>query len=236
LRTLIGIEKWVNKTINEYSLNYYPITSLKLDDLSRIYLGVGGVSHSPGGRKTWNALWININSEMLPLGLFVCSCCGFWRRDKEYGLLEIGKQKIVLSRNGNTLFIRKDTKIIGEIDYSRWLRLIYFGSSILKLQNNINGKISFPVARTAYLSKDFLGNICFNNEHNIKYLIEAQDERRLRIEKGIYNFPFRTYFLNVSPVYSQEACEELKLFCNNEDDAYVFLIIACWSKMFCTYR
>jgi hypothetical protein len=232
---IMKTERWVNNIMDEYREDYYPITRLSFNDLSKIFLGIRGSSHFPGGRKTWRALWINIDSEMLPLGLFACHCSGLWKHDKEYGVLELGKQKIVLSRNGNILFIKKNNKIIGEINYGIWLRIIYFGSSTFKLPNNINGKIFLPVICDACISKDFLGCICFKNNCNVKYLIDAQNKTSQIIERNRYKFPFCSYFSNTSPVYAEESWEVLNRLCDNEDDVYVFLVIACWSQMFYTH-
>jgi len=230
------IEKWIDNVINEYRENYCPMSSFNFDDLSNIYFGMGSSYRFLGGRKVWRTLWCNFNSQMLPLGLFACGCWG-WKHDREYGVLEIGKQKIVLSRNGNILFFRKGDKIIGEIDYGIWLRLIYIGSSTLKLSNGETGKISLPINSppASYNFNDCFGRISFKNDCKIKYLIETNDVNKEIAEKGMYKSPFNRCLLKISPIYTKESCEMLKQFNGDEDNFYVFLIIAFWSRMFYTY-
>ncbi len=224
---------WVNETVREYYKNYNPIHSLTYKNLCEVYFGVGCSGHFPGGSKSWSSLWINLETGMMPLGIWASRCSGILKHNREYGLLELQNKRIQLYRNGNVLNLCDKEDIIAQISYSKLLRLIYWGSSSLELLTGVKGKIILPVENRAYKAKDVCGCIKFENNCKVNYLINPNDKNIEISESSEFKYPFNKYFYHVSPIYTRESCEILEQICNGDEvSVYTFLCIACWTRMF----
>jgi len=229
------MKKWVKNTLDECKETFCE-DDFCSSHFTSIYLGGGTAGRFPFGRYLRRSIWLEKEGKMYPFGIAGIRCKGL-SHNKEYGEIRFQNKTIVLNRKGNDLLVLLEREEIGIIRYSKPLRIFYFGSAELVVNNERIATLKLPfIGPSLYQRKDCFGKFLLKkNQKTVRFLLNPKDDPQPM--KGSWEPIDRDFLappsLKQTPLFLPEEKEEFQSF--NQNELYLFLVAATWAPMFFTY-
>lgn len=173
--------EWCERKLSENYKYLHLFDKKEIIPSSNIFYGASFNGTYPGARMCERVLWSIDQSVFFPIGYICFKCSGFFKHDKEYGVLLLGNQRVDAERmHGNIVRVKLNNKEIGCFEWTFWSRICYKGTgSFYNKNNSVSGKIFTP---TFFAGSNFhvingmsnntlWGNVLVNNV-NCKYQIQ----------------------------------------------------------------